>query len=152
MDKAHKIALLRNQLELAKSAAEVLQKSLDRSKPLLQKGESTLTDAEKETLESLTARYSRLSDLIIQKVFRTIDQIELSDEGSMIDRLNRMEKRGIIPSAKVAYQMRELRNQISHEYLIEQSDAVVKNSILFAPELIQTVENINQYSKRFIEG
>jgi len=36
---------------------------------------------------------------LTQKLFRAIDALELTDEGSLIDRFNRMEKRGLVKGA-----------------------------------------------------
>lgn len=44
------------------------------------------TDEELEHFESLTGRFARLSDLLIQKIFRLIDQIDLEDQGTVKDR------------------------------------------------------------------
>ena len=75
-----------------------------------------LTDNEMESLEALTSRFSRLSDILIQKVFRAIDIFDLDDEGTVRDRINRAEKKGYIDSADVFIDIRILRNEISHEY------------------------------------
>jgi hypothetical protein len=39
-------------------------------------------------------------DVILNKVFRSIDAIELEDGGTLLDVVNRAEKRGIIDSAE----------------------------------------------------
>ena len=82
---------------------------------------------------------------LFQRVFRSIDAIELQDEGSGIDRLNRMEKRGVIPSAREWRSLRELRNSIVHDYLIESSDSVLHESHRRANELLETVANLKRY-------
>jgi hypothetical protein len=69
-----------------------------------------LTDAQLERLEALAARFARLSDILIQKLFRAVDAIELVDEGTLLDRLSRMEKREVIQSAIEWRHIRELRN------------------------------------------
>ena len=78
-------------------------------------------------------------------MFRTIDAIELQDEGSGIDRLNRMEKRGTIPSARDWRSLRDLRNSIVHDYLIESSDEVLRESHRRAHELLDAVAKIRSY-------
>jgi hypothetical protein len=60
-------------------------------------------------------------------LFRTIDQMELSDEGSLIDRINRFRKRGILRDEADYRWLKDLRNRISHEYIIEETDSIVKD-------------------------
>ena len=69
-----------------------------------------------DTLENLTSRYARTIDLIISKVFRSIDAVELEDSGTVIDIVNRAEKRGLIESAYKIRELKDLRNEIAHEY------------------------------------
>lgn len=139
--------LLKEQIEVLKAASSVLQESHGRVALILKKEQKDLSPAEKESFEALTARFARLCDFVFQRVFRTIDQIEMVEEGSAIDRLNRMEKRGVISSAELWRKLRELRNQIAHEYLIESSDAAVQQAFAQAPELLKTVKNILDYAQ-----
>jgi len=56
------------------------------------------------------------------------------------DRFNRMEKRGIIPSAGAWRSLRDLRNSIVHDYLIESSDEVLSEAHRRANELFDAVK------------
>ncbi|MBI4471960.1 MAG: hypothetical protein HY646_04780 [Acidobacteria bacterium] len=150
MDEVAVRKLLQEQMRLMDAAAEVLRESDERVGALLQPGGDTikrpLTVGEKESCEALTSRFARLCDFLFQRMFRSIDAIELQDEGSGIDRLNRMEKRGIIPSAHEWRSLRDLRNSIVHDYLIESSDEVLRESHRRAHELLETVANIKTYT------
>ena len=44
----------------------------------------------------MTSRFARLSDIIIQKIFRLIESLELEEPGTVRDRINQAEKWGII--------------------------------------------------------
>ena len=68
-------------------------------------------------------RFARRNDFLLQRVFRTLDQIELADEAAL-DRLQRAEARGLISSAERWRELRLLRNAIAHDYLIESADRV----------------------------
>ncbi len=140
--------LLKEHVQLMDAAAQVLRESHERVTALLQPSGAAhkqLSVGEKESCEALTSRFARLCDFLFQRVFRSIDAIELSDEGTGIDRLNRMEKRGIIPSARDWRSLRELRNAIVHEYLIESSDEVLRESHRRAHELLETVVSVESY-------
>ena len=108
-----------------------------------------LSDEEMESLEALTSRFSRLSDIIIQKVFRTIDILDLEDEGTVRDRINRAEKKGIIKSADDFIDIRILRNEIAHEYKAETIYAIFSKVSKLSPVLLESVNTIMTYSKKY---
>ena len=66
-----------------------------------------LSYEEQDSFEALTSRFARLSDIIIQKIFRLLDILDLEEEGTIRDRINRAEKKGLfivlIISLKFAY-------------------------------------------------
>lgn len=137
--------LLGEQLTLMRAAASVLEESRARVAAFRDRLGTDLSVGERESCEALTARFARLSDLLLQRVFRTVDQIELVDEGTPLDRLQRMEKRGVIPSAHRWRELRALRNAIVHDYLIESSDRVLVEALETAPELIATTQSLVAY-------
>ncbi|MBI1860579.1 MAG: hypothetical protein HYR96_06655 [Deltaproteobacteria bacterium] len=145
MDKKLGNALIAEQLKIMDAAATVLSESAARVAPLFQQKKIDLSVEQRESCEALTARFARLCDFFFQRVFRTIDQIELTDDGTAIDRLNRAEKRGLIGSAALWRQLRELRNDIAHEYLIERSDRVLAEALQYAAELIETARRVREY-------
>ena len=53
-----------------------------------------------DQLELLSSRFARLSDILIKKIFRLIKRIDLDDEGTIRDTLNKAEKKGLIKSAE----------------------------------------------------
>ncbi|MEK7720824.1 MAG: hypothetical protein AAB359_00380 [Elusimicrobiota bacterium] len=107
------------------------------------------TQAELESFEAFTSRFARVSDILIQKVFRLIDKIELEDEGTVRDRINRAEKKGLIPSAGIFAEMRILRNDIPHEYQSENLKAIYKKTLEFSPHLTAAIAKVKDYCKRF---
>ncbi len=128
-------------------AADILDFSYQRCLKLGKKEQYSLE--EQERFESLTSRFARLSDILIQKLFRLIDQIELEDEGTVRDRINRAEKKQLIENASDFIIIRELRNSIAHEY---QEDAIknIFHSVLDkTPQLFNCVVQINQYCKKY---
>jgi len=104
-----------------------------------------------ERFEALTARFARLSDIMIQKVFRTLDAIDLEDRGTVRDRINRAEKRGIIESADEFIEIRMVRNEIAHEYKSETILEIFERVLALAPSLMKAVESIEIYSKTIWE-
>lgn len=137
--------LLREQLALMQAAAQVLEESRERVAVLGNRLGGALTVGERESCEALTARFARLNDFLVQRLFRTLDQIELLDEGTPLDRLHRAEARGLIASVDRWRELRLLRNAIAHDYLIESADRVLAESLTAAPELLDTASRILRY-------
>lgn len=77
-----------------------------------------LTEETMDALESLTSRFSRLTDLLFSKVFRSIMYLEQGQSASWIDTLLAMEKKGLIDSGESAWLLKEIRNDIVHEYIL----------------------------------
>lgn len=109
-----------------------------------------LSNNELESFEALTGRFARLSDIIIQKVFRYFDVLELEDTGTVRDRINRAEKKGLIETAEEFIQIRLLRNEISHEYKSDSINAIFESVLELTPTLLKSVEKIISYSTRYI--
>jgi len=87
-----KIELLQEELAGLKLAAGHLDYSVARCLSLLD--QKDLLPDQLERFESLTSRFARLADLLVQRIFRLIDDIELADAGTVLDRIYRAEKRG----------------------------------------------------------
>jgi hypothetical protein len=92
----HLTQMLQSQLALMQAAAEVLDESRRRVAAFEQRLGGELTVGERESCEGLTSRFARLNDFLVQRVFRTLDQMELLDEGTPLDRLQRAEARQLI--------------------------------------------------------
>lgn len=137
--------LLREQLSLLHAAARVLEESRSRVASFAERSDGELTVGERESCEALTSRFARLNDFLMQRVFRTLDQIELLDEGTPLDRLQRAEARGLITSAERWRELRMLRNSIAHDYLIESADTVLHDALAASPELIDTAQRVVRY-------
>jgi hypothetical protein len=99
-----------------------------------------------ESFEALAARFARLSDLIIQKVLRTLFALELEDSGTVRDRINRAEKWGLIESAEDFVQIRMVRNEIAHEYQSETIFDIFERVLALTPALSDAVERIWRYA------
>lgn len=141
----HLTRLLQGQLALMKAASHVLEESRNRVAAVANRLGGELTVAERESCEALTSRFARLNDFLVQRLFRTLDQIELVDEGSVLDRLQRAEARGLITTAERWRELRLLRNAIAHDYLIESADRVLTEALAAAPELTDAVQRVVRY-------
>ena len=95
-------AVLRENLEGMRKSVLWLKRSHTKCSRIGAKEQYTKNEF--DDFENLASRYARMLDVILNKVFRSIDVIELGDGGTLLDVVNRAEKRGlsIRPSARSA--------------------------------------------------
>ena len=92
------------------------------------------TYEELESFEALTSSFARLTDIIIQKILRFFDVLDLEEAGTVRDRINRAEKKGVVKSADDFIKIRILRNEIAHEYKPETIPRKVINCVFFGEQ------------------
>jgi uncharacterized protein YutE (UPF0331/DUF86 family) len=106
-----------------------------------------LTLDEQESFESLTSRFARAADILIQKVFKTIAALSLEEIKTLIDRLNYMEKINVIGNAQTFKEIRRLRNTIAHEYVVDDLNELFKDVLEYSKVLVATVDKVDNYIK-----
>ena len=139
--------LLEKELKILADAQEVLVYSFTKCSKIGIK--TTYEPEELESFESLTGRFARLSDILIQKVFRLIDQLDLDSEGTVRDRINRAEKKELIVSADAFVEIRMVRNDIAHEYLPEAIQEIFVKVLELTPKLLDGVARTVKYCEKY---
>ncbi len=134
-----KIELLQEELTGLQLAATHLGYSIERCLNLIDQEE--MPPEQLERLESLTSRFARLADLLIQRIFRLIDEIELTGGGTILDRIYRAEKRGWADASEMI-KIRELRNLIAHEYGNEKMPEIYAAVVTLSPALLAVVPKV----------
>lgn len=135
---------LLDQLNLAKKHLETSLKRCQSIKPKAHQQEDELIQ-----FEALTSRFARTADMLIHKVYRSIDAVELSEGGTMIDILNRAEKRLLINSVSEIRRIKDLRNEIAHEYIIERLWLLHEEVFKQVPALLDLIDRANNYAKKY---
>jgi len=102
---------------------------------------------ELDAFEILTSRFSRLSDIITQRMFKTIHSIDLDEVNTIRDSINLAEKKNLIRNAAEMIEIRELRNSIVHEYIPDAIKSVFIKTKELTPALLENVKLINTYCK-----
>lgn len=138
-----KIELLQEELTGLQLAAGHLEYSIERCINLI--GQEDIPPEQLERLESLTSRFARLADLLIQRIFRLIDDIELTSGGTILDRIYRAEKRNWADASEMI-KIRELRNLIAHEYSNEKMSEIYEAVISLSPSLLVAVPKVIAYA------
>ncbi len=139
--------LLENELKVLVDAREVLRYSFNKCSAIGIK--ESYEPEELESFESFTGRFARLSDILIQKIFRLVDELDLDTQGTIRDRINRAEKKELIVSSDVFVEIRMIRNDIAHEYLPEAIHEIFGKVLLLTPHLLDGIERTIQYCKKY---
>ena len=123
-----------------------LQQSRDKTHQLLQQSEFSFEEL--ESIDSLTSKFGRTSDIYLQKVLRSIWMLLREDTVPLIDLLNRAEKLMIIVSAEELLQMRDIRNQIAHEYLPEAVPELATEAVVMTTLLQKNIEQTEHFLRQ----
>ena len=105
-----------------------------------------------DKLEVLASRYSRTTDMLVNKVLRSIDTLESEDIGTIIDIMNRAEKREIVKSAEILHTIKDLRNDIVHEYQITEIIKFFEEVKKLTPILLEIIKNVNEYCAKYLRN
>lgn len=109
------------------------------SLPMTADSYAQLDTGQVRCLDQFIFRFSKLQDAIGAKIFRYL--LEYLDEDvstlPMRDILNRLERYLLIPSADEWNYIRELRNEISHDYpLLELDSVTILNELLLKVKVL----------------
>ena len=107
--------ILKNYIEALKKQLSWLKRSFKTCKNIGIKSDYNLDEF--DSFEILTGRFSRSIDFLIRKVFRSLDDIEFEDQGTLVDVVNNAHKRSLFNNMEDIRALRDLRNEIVHEYL-----------------------------------
>jgi len=149
MNKLH-LEVLQENINKLNLSAEWVQRSYEQTKAIERKDVYSIDEFDK--LENLASRYARTTDMLVNKVLRSIDTVESEDIGSIIDIMNRAEKRGIVESAELLHIIKDLRNNIVHEYQITEITKFFTDVIKYSPVLLEIINKVNEYCARYLKN
>lgn len=128
-------------------AVEMLRYSLQQCRKIGIKTDYSLDELDR--FESLTSRFARTSDIYTQKIMKGILLILREEAYTFIDRTNLFEKLEIY-SAEDLKLIRDLRNEISHEYKIDDITEIFEAVIEYSDKLIEVIERTKAFVKNKI--
>lgn len=137
------IELLNQNWELLLRSLETLKLSVEKAESIGNKAEYSFE--EMETFDSLTSKFSRTSDIFTQKILRSVWILLHEEITPFIDILNRAEKIGIIFSSDKLLEIRDLRNQITHEYIPETIQKLIPDVIELSSELEDNIQKTGKF-------
>jgi hypothetical protein len=119
--------------------------------PLSAESYLALSDPEVAILDQMLFRFGKLQDAMGQRLFSAILAAgqELRDDETFLDKLNRLEKLGALPSAIEWIKLRDLRNNAMHEYPDEPEINAASLSEVFGrvPELENCLSQARDYAR-----
>jgi hypothetical protein len=137
--------LLRAELESLGRAAASLEKSMTKCSLLTPSPRQSFE--EEESFDALTSKFARCSDILTQKVLRTLVFLLREDAPTFVDRMNLCEKLGAISSAKALIEIRDLRNTIAHEYAVDDLLALYVDTLQLSPQLIEAAKSAEFFAE-----
>jgi len=108
---------------------------------------TSIDNATLKSLEALSIRFTRLTNLLSKRLLASIDLIEMTDEGSYIDKLNRAEKRGIIKST---IEFKEIDDLINRFWDSTDPSHLYADMLAYSPTLLETAKNCKTYSQKYL--
>jgi hypothetical protein len=137
----HDLRLARDHLDYSYSQIAILPQDIAEFSP-----------DQLESVEAFTSRFARVVDLLVNKVLRALDRLELLPQGSLLDVINRAEKRLFVESSVTLREMKEVRNIIAHDYTGER----ISELFLYCSEQKLTLDEIcdktHAYAKQLLDN
>lgn len=129
------------------SSVERLSQTFPISGKQLENADNDLLDK----LDAFRVRFADIQDIIGNKLFRGILLLEEEQPGSMIDTLQKMEKRGILQSAEEWRALREIRNTFSHDYpeSVQERAEALSQAFIFSATMLAILKSIHHYLQRY---
>jgi len=134
---------LEEHLEFLERSLDALNYSYEKCNRIGEKDHYNLE--EQESYEALASRFARTSDILTQKVLKTFFLLMQEDIKSGIDGANFLEKIGIIENADDILTIREIRNQIAHEYVELELSALFSEILNHVPKLRLIIKNVKLF-------
>ena len=105
---------------------------------------------EQEIFEALASRFARSSDILTQKVLKSLFILLQENVKTMIDSAHLLEKLEVIDDADDLLNIREVRNQIAHDYITEDIKGFYLEVLHYIPLLKRIVDKVKTfYNNKF---
>ena len=108
------------------------------------------TEKQLESAEAFTGRFARSVDLLVNKVLRSLDRVELKSEGTLLDVVNRAEKRGFVGQSDELREMKDVRNIIAHDYAGAKAAEILTYCREQKPVLDAICERVSGHASRIL--
>ena len=101
--------------------------------------------------ETLCNRYSRGIDFLIRKIFRTLDEFEFENQGTLIDVVNHAHKRNLFQDIDQLRLMKDMRNTIFHKYIEDKLVNVFEIVLEYSNNLMNRRDSTKKYMEKSLD-
>jgi hypothetical protein len=143
-------SVLRTNLEVLDQAVPSFRKSLEKCRSLNLAAPRSFEI--EESLDALTSKFARVSDIFTQKVLKSLVLLTREDAPTFVDRMNLCEKLRVISSAADLIEIRDLRNQIAHEYLSDNLTEIYGDCLTLSEKLLSEIQVAHPEIERYLKS
>ena len=104
-----------------------------------------MAENEIESLEALSNRFARTVDILLNKVLKSLDMLELEDVSRNLDIVIRAEKRNFIDDYNYIIELKDLSHEYIEDYIIDKYKEILKN----ITSIVSIYKKIVNYTKKF---
>jgi hypothetical protein len=132
------------------------KQAVSASFPLSAEALRSLDDATIAILDQFTTRFAKLQDALGAKLLPAV--LELTKEpgefDAYLDKLDRLEKIGALPSVDEWLELREMRNVFAHDYPedSELQAATLNRAFAAADRLVEILHHVKNYAGRYVDA
>ena len=131
------IAGLKEDIESINKAIRVLSYSMEKCTKISVKTNYTMEEL--DAFENLTSRFARTSDIYTQKIMKGIILLLREDSRTFLDNANLFEKLSMADAEELKL-IRDLRNEISHEYRLNDIEEIFESVLEYSVKLLRIIE------------
>jgi hypothetical protein len=88
--------------------------------------------------------------MLINRILRGIDILEFEDVGTKLDIAIRAEKRGFVESFEELVALKDLRNELAHEYVGENLHEKLKEVLYASKKVLEISERVISYAENIL--
>lgn len=141
------LAILQEEMEWLNRATDALKYSYELCSRIGIKEEYTFEELDR--FESFAVRFARVSDLLIEKIFRRIAAVDQELSGTVREHIHRAEKKQLISNADIFFAIRIVRNQVAHEYIQHEIHEIFIKVLEYSPSLLDSVQRVKDYCRKY---
>ena len=146
--KDEKRELLQESLKMLEKSLSYLIESYERCKKIGVK--DNYSSQELIEFEALTSRFARTVDILTARAIRSLLRFLREEKNTLIDVANYLEKLEIIENADELLLLRDTRNLIAHEYVLENVNELFKEVLNQTPKIFEISKRLKEFISKYI--